>query len=197
MNRTHIFKYLRAALMSAPLYLGMQANVEKLAAQQPQIPSLQVCNVPAVLQGSATVAIVARQGVGLSGKFTVQAPNGIQCDPNTGYPVGNLTISGISMNDSFVEGTVVSTLIEQLTVTGGTTPTAYLNGRCSVQTASGAPISGCRFWMMIANNNLASTAPSGTPDILSFLIFNKAGVRIAYGTGPVVSGHINVFPTSF
>jgi hypothetical protein len=49
--------------MGAPLCRGMLANVENLAAQQPQIPSLQVCNVPAVLQGSATVAIVARQGM--------------------------------------------------------------------------------------------------------------------------------------
>jgi hypothetical protein len=36
----------------------------------------------------------------------------------------------------------------------------------------------------------------GTPDIVSFLIFDGAGKRMAYGTGPVVDGDLEVTDTS-
>jgi hypothetical protein len=157
--------------------------------QPPQIPTLQVCNVPTVLQGSATVSIVAR------GTFTVQVSSPLECDPNTLYPMGSLSISGISMSDSVIEGTCVSTLVERLTSTGWVTPTAYLSGRCSLVNSAGQMIQGYHYWMMIANNNGASTAPE-TPEVISFLIFNNKGVRVAYGTGPVVTGHIDVKPTA-
>jgi hypothetical protein len=36
---------------------------------------------------------------------------------------------------------------------------------------------------------------SGTPDIISFLVFDKTGKRMAYGTGPVVEGDIDIAST--
>jgi len=140
------------------------------------------------------VKIVSREDVGHTGSFTVQV--NLQCNSG-GYPSGGLTISGLSMNDSAVEGTVVATTFEQLTTTGSRTPTAYLSGRCSVD-GPGPAIQGCRYWIMFANNSgqVIGIAP-GTPDVISFLIFNGFGQRVAYGTGPVVRGHINVAPTSF
>jgi hypothetical protein len=51
--------------------------------------------------------------------------------------------------------------------------------------------------MMFADNlGTAGTAPE-TPDVVGFLIFNKAGQRVAYGTGPLARGHIAVAPTPF
>ena len=193
MNTPRIFNHRREALVAAPLCLALLGSVTSLSAQQPQIPTLQVCNVPTVVQGAGTVTIVARQPGGFTGSFTVQT--NLQCDPNTGYPTGSLTISGISMNDS-IEGTIVATTFEQLTSTGRATPTAYLNGRCSADSPSG-PIPGCRYWIMFANNGGASLFGQGTPDIVSFLVLDKAGHRVAYGTGPVAHGHINVAPTPF
>jgi hypothetical protein len=186
MNRIRIFT-------GVPLLVALLATFPTAKAQQPQIPTLQVCNVPSVVSGTGTVTIVARQAGGFTGSFTVQVDLG--CNTTTGYPSGSLTISGISMNDSTIQGTVVATTIDQLTTTGKTTPTAYLNGRCTADTAP-APIPGCRYWIMFAdNNNVAGT--QGTHDVISFLIFNKNGQRVAYGTGPVVSGHITVAPTPF
>jgi hypothetical protein len=30
---------------------------------------------------------------------------------------------------------------------------AWVNGRCKAQTAAGAPIEACHYWLMVANNN--------------------------------------------
>jgi hypothetical protein len=187
MNRIHVFT-------GVPLLVALLATFPTAKAQQPQIPTLQVCNLPSVVSGAGTVTIVARQAGGFTGSFSVQVS--LECNTSTGYPSGSLTISGISMNDSTIQGTVVATTIDQLTSTGKATPTAYLNGRCNADTSAG-PIPGCRYWIMFAdNNNVAGTAP-GTLDVISFLIFNKNGQRVAYGTGPVVHGHITVAPTPF
>jgi hypothetical protein len=173
-----------------------------LTAQQPQIPTLQVCNLNAnmIVQSNpaATVTILSRKDPGHTGSFTVTTKLG--CDAN-GYPAGSLTISNISMTDSTVQGTITATSFEQLTSTGKDTPTAYLNGRCTAQTAAGGPqVSGCRYWIMFADNAKPPTTvpPAQTaPDIISFLVFDKTGKRVAYGTGPVVKGNIDVSPTTF
>jgi hypothetical protein len=35
-----------------------------------------------------------------------------------------------------------------------------------------------------------------TPDVISFLIYDRNGKRVAYGTGPVAKGEVTVAPTS-
>ena len=167
------------ALASAPLF-----------AQAPQIPTLQVCNLTSgmLVSGSATVFIAARAPLG---SFTVRVE--LTCDAN-GYPTGSLTIAGLSMSDSTVQGTIKATTFEQLTSTGKYTPTAYLNGRCSYTTASGAVVSDGHYWIMFADNH-SPNMPTGTPDVIGFLVFDKTGKRIAYGTGPVQTGNITVSPT--
>ena len=84
----------------------------------------------------------------------------------------------------------------------GSRPTAFANGRCTAQSLTGGPqVSGCRYWIMFADNSKPQTtlpAPlPQTPDIISFLVFDKTGKRVAYGTGPVVKGNIDVSPTTF
>lgn len=157
-----------------------------LCAQQPQIPTLQVCNQTQV-KGKALVKIASRSDAIHSGIFTVIVD--LKCDPaGTGYPAGTLKIVGLSMSDSLVQGTITAASIEQMTSTGKHTPTVYLNGRCKA-----GNVKGCRFWLMIADNKQPNA--SGTPDVVGFLVFNGAGQRVAYGTGPVVEGDIDVAPT--
>ncbi len=172
-------------------------------AQQPQIPTLQVCNLSANMivnsNPAATVTILSRKDASHTGSFTVNVKLG--CDAN-GYPSGSLSITNISMTDSTIQGTITATSFDQLTSTGKDTPTAYANGRCSALTAAGGPqVSGCRYWIMFADNvkpqtSLPAPLPQ-TPDIISFLVFDKTGKRVAYGTGPVVKGNIDVSPTTF
>jgi hypothetical protein len=174
-----------AIVASSALFLAVTAFQGH--AQQPQIPTLQVCNTTGA-KGKAQVKIEARADAQHAGTFDVAVE--LTCDPkNPGYPAGAVQIGGINMSDSLVQGTIASTSIEQLTSTGKHTPTLYVNGRCKAEAAVG-----CRFWLMIANNR--PNVEKGTPDIVSFLVFDGAGQRVAYGTGPVVKGDIHVTPTA-
>jgi len=156
-------------------------------AQQPQIPTLQVCN-QTVAGGRAVVKINSRADAQHSGVFSVVIE--LKCDPRgDGYPSGTLKIFDISMSDSSVQGIIAGTTFEQVTTTGKHTPTLFLNGRCKAEN-----VNGCRFWMLIADNKREGA--EGTPDIISFLVFDGTGKRVAYGTGPVVKGDVTVQSTS-
>ncbi len=154
-------------------------------AQQPQIPTLQVCNKTAA-QGEAGVKITSRADASHTGTFRVRLE--VKCDPADGYPSGALTLAAISMSDSTVQGTLTATTFEQMTSTGKHTPTLYVNGRCKAE-----GIRGCRYWLMIANNRRPGA--QGTPDVVSFLVFDGTGKRVAYGTGPVADGDLEVAAT--
>jgi len=122
-------------------------------------------------------------------------------EPPAGYPVGGFEME-IDMNDSAIQEPVASISIEQVTTTGRRTPTLFLNGRCKAEkhfNHQGKPIhpepaKGCRFWMMIANNKTEDEPQ--THDVVSFLIMDGQGKRMAYGTGPVLKGDFEVAPPS-
>jgi hypothetical protein len=169
-----------------------------LSAQVPQIPTLQVCNLaPNMLIKSTPTAKVTNLSrvdkVPHDGTFTVSVS--MTCDIN-GYPTGTLSISAISMSDSSLQGTITATTFEQLTSTGMATPTAYMNGRCTFPSTTGI-ISGCHYWIMLVDNkqSLTPVPVPTTPDFISFLVIDKSGKRIAYGTGPVTSGNIDITGT--
>ena len=157
-------------------------------AQQPQIPTLQVCNETQV-GGKGVVKIASRADVSHSGTFAITIEVKCNRELNNGYSAGTFQIVNLSMSDSIVQGTIAAISLEQVTSTGKHTPTAYLNGRCRAD-----KVIGCRFWLMLADNKKANQP--GTPDVVSFLVFNSVGQRVAYGTGPVVEGDIQVAPTS-
>jgi hypothetical protein len=159
-----------------------------IQAQQPQIPTLQVCNSTEV-HGDGQVKISRRSDVNHSGSFSVKL--NLKCGPDDSpYPEGTLDIYGIDMSDSILGGQLTATSIDQITSTGKHTPMVFLNGRCTK-----AGIKGCRFWMMITDNRFSTTSTSGTPDIVSFLVFDMTGKRVAHGTGSVVSGAFTVRDT--
>lgn len=180
--------------------LVLFSGCARLAAQVPQIPTLQVCNLTPSMSIKSTptakVTILSRKDATHTGTFTVTVS--MTCDAN-GYPTGSLSLTGISMTDSTVQGTITATTFEQLTSTGTATPTAYMNGRCTFATAAGGQVSGCHYWIMFADNakpaSITPAPPPSTPDIISFLAIDKTGKRIAYGTGPVTTGNIDVTAT--
>ena len=151
-------------------------------AQQTQIPTLQVCN-HTLIKGAGTVRIASRADSTHSGSFKIEI--GVVCRAKQGgIPSGNIRVTNISMTDSTIGPAFNSTLIEQVTSAGRSTPMAFINGRCDWH---GTP---CRFWMMLTDN--ASEKGGKTPDIVSFLVFNPTGGRIAYASGPVVEGNIRI-----
>jgi hypothetical protein len=174
------------AIASFPALLLAGAALP-VRAQQPQIPTLQVCNDTSA-KGRGVVKIDSRADAQHQGTFEIAVE--LKCDPKTpGYPAGSIQLSNISMSDSTLQGSIVATSIEQMTSTGKHTPTLYVNGRCKAE-----GVVGCRFWLMIADNR--PTPEKGTPDIVGFLVFNGTGQRVAYGSGPVVKGDLQVAPTA-
>ncbi len=175
------------------LLLIFFGGVSGVWAQQPQIPTLQVCN-PTKVYGKGYLKIESRRNAQRTGSCLVYIPkqDPVTCDPRSGYPRGKVFIAKIDMTDS-LRGDIESTYIEQVTTTGKHTPTVYIKGRCKVSGPRSIP--GCRFWLMIADNrNGRGKKPS---DVVSFLVFDAAGRRIAYGTAPLLEGDFIVSPTSY
>jgi len=170
----------RRVFTLAGLLFVCAASYSAASAQgnQPQIPTLQVCNRTTV-EGNGRVTINSRADLNHSGRFNIDVK--FKCDGDNPYPTGELKISSLSMSDSIASGTIASTSIEQVTTTGKHTPMVYVSGRCS---ATG--IKGCRYWVLIADNG------PDTPDIVSFLVFDGTGKRVAHAAGQVGAGDLKV-----
>ena len=67
----------KPAVIAMPVWVVMLAAVTTAHAQQPQIPTLQVCN-QTLVQGTGTVTIVPREDAVHTGSFTVQVS--LQCN---------------------------------------------------------------------------------------------------------------------
>ncbi len=157
-----------------------------------QVPDLHISSITKA-RGKATVKIASRSDASHAGQFSIELD--VKFDPVADlYPIGTVKMS-IALTDSSV-ASATATSVDQLASMGKHTPTLLITGKCDV--ASGQETvgpTGCRYWLLIANNKRPLTI-AGTPDIISFLIFDRNGVRASYGTGPVVSGDIDVAPTS-
>jgi hypothetical protein len=176
-----VYRPVIAALLGA----AMSAATPALA-QQIQIPSLQVCNFTKVSANNAVVIIDTRAAAPLTGFFSLRGS--LSCDPAAGvvYPTGTLGVFGISMNDSSIQGDVVFTAFEQITSGGKATPTLWVNGRCKSE-----KVKGCHYWLM-AVDNVRGRPVGKTFDVVSFLILDQTGKRVAYGTGNVVDGDLTI-----
>jgi hypothetical protein len=154
--------------------------------------SIQISNLhistKSKVTGIATVAIESRKDAVSRGQFRVRL--NVIFDPSSqDYPSGNVLID-IDLSDS-IKGRALSASIDQMNSYGKHTQTIFLTGKCRLKLNPGEPTpTGCRFWMMVAHNK--TSGESGTPDIVSFVVFDKTGKRIAYGTGPVVKGDLDV-----
>lgn len=144
------------------------------------------------INGSGKVSLVPhRADAAHSGVFKATI-EGVGFDPAVNdYPVGAVKID-VDLSDSF-KGAAISTTIEQVNTHGKHTPTAVITGRCRVETPE-QEFRGCRFWILIANNKQAQD--QGAPDVVSFIVYDRNGKRIAYGTGPLGSGNIEVSPST-
>jgi hypothetical protein len=195
----------RSNSMNRLTLIGLFAAISlPISAQQPQIPTLQVCNLTGGMNVATSfsplVHIASRAGGAFTGNVNVSV--NATCDPVTGFPSGSVVLSNLSMNDSIAQGTISSLRIDQVTSTGSINPTVYISGLCAAQEQSVAGAVqnvACHYWIMVKHDGGPNTPPSsvGGPDIVSFLVFDKTGKRIAYATGPVTpgSGVIAVSPT--
>ncbi|MDN3656213.1 hypothetical protein QWZ08_11280 [Ferruginibacter paludis] len=139
-------------------------------------------------KGKGDVFIDSRKDAASSGIFHIEID--VHFDPAgaDNYPAGSLLIK-TDMNDG-AKGVFIASSIELINSYGKLNPTIYLTGQCKSDAAAAAPLRGCRYWVMVANN---SRENKGTPDIVGFCIHDRNGNRVAYGTGPL-KGDIDVAP---
>ncbi|OPY38349.1 MAG: hypothetical protein A4E35_00772 [Methanoregula sp. PtaU1.Bin051] len=155
-----------------------------------QIPDIHVSTLSRA-KGDAIVAIASRKDAVHSGEFRIKV--NMTFDPAADdYPVGNLEIS-IDLSDS-ARGKIWTDTIEQVNSHGKHNPTLFITGRCKHEFEEGKKIHGCRYWVMLVNNRPPKSKVTETPDIVGFVVFDRNGSRVAYGTGPVAKGDINVGP---
>ncbi len=152
------------------------------------VPNLHVSTMSQVT-GSASVFIKSRSDeYPHAGEFKVKAS--VIFDPaSNNYPTGTIRIT-VDLSDS-IKATFTSKSIEVINSFGKHNPTIIFTGRCNValQEQISEP-KGCKYWVIIADNKADNQ--SGTPDIVGFVITDRTGSRIAYGTGPVKEGDLVV-----
>jgi len=137
------------------------------------------------LKGKARVFIDSRQDTLHTGRFEVAAD--VHFDPTAdAYPVGTLKIK-VDLSES-AQANFSATSVELTNAFGKHNPTVALTGRCT--TRSRVKGKGFRYWLLVANNK--QTRTTKTPDIVSFAIHDNAGNQVAYGTGPVAQGDLEV-----
>lgn len=151
------------------------------------VPNLHV-STKSKVTGAATVVINSRTDRNHAGQFKVKAA--VSFDPaSDNYPTGTIRIA-VDLSDS-LKATFTSTSIELINSFGKHNPTIIFTGRCKValQEEQSEP-NGCKYWVIIADNTTDSQR--ATPDIVGFVITDRSGSRIAYGTGPVTEGDLVV-----
>lgn len=146
-----------------------------------QISNLHVCDNSTIVGSGKVELLPNRKDRDHSGVFAVKLDVGFDPAVND-YPAGAVRID-VDLSDSF-KGRAVATSIEQVNSFGKHTPTSVITGRCKVtlRETGTAPV-GCRFWLLIANNKTASQ--EGTANVVGFVVYDRNGDRVAYGTGPL------------
>ena len=154
-----------------------------------QIPNLHTSNRTEA-KVTALVQIVRRQDSTHAGTFTVKGTfkfNPLVDD----YPSCSLSIT-VDLTDS-VKGTFISRDVQQLDTTGKVTPTLFATGKCNFDGENARDVRGCRYWLLMADNKREEERE--TADVISFLIYDRNGKRVAYGTGPVAKGDVSIRAT--
>jgi len=149
------------------------------------IPAFHVSTISKA-SGDGKVFIASRQDALSSGVFYIKIE--VSFDPSVDdYPQGGLRIE-TDLSDS-AKGKFESTSVELINSYGKHNPTVYLTGRC--KTPDDIGYKGLRYWVMVADNT--SVGSTDTWDVVGFVIHDRNGDRVAYGTGPL-DGNITVMP---
>jgi hypothetical protein len=152
-----------------------------------QIPNFHISDKSKIIGSGQVPLLPNRKDASHTGVFGVKVD--VSFDPALdNYPVGTVRID-VDLSDAF-KGKVDSTSIEQVNSFGKHTPTSVITGRCLVTLAtSGTAPAGCRFWLLIANNKKSSQ--QGTADVVGFVVYDRSGNRVGYGTG-ALDGDIEI-----
>jgi hypothetical protein len=155
--------------------------VDAPRAQQLSVPQVTACNNQYV-GGKMTGSMPNRTDASHTGQFQVTVD--VRCE-NGKARVNNLEIHPANLTDTVLKGAVHTFQLDQLTSLGkAAAPTVFLGGPCKSQDAD---IAGCQLWLMLVDNGTGETR-----DVVSFIVVDGMGKRLAYGTGLVTIGDVRI-----
>ncbi len=99
--------------------------------------------------------------------------------------LGGSILVKADLRDS-LKATFTATSIELINAHHNHEQAVYLTGNCKATTEN--PPDGLRYWVKVAYDQYKKDAP----ECVGFVVHDKNGNRVAYGTGPLVSGNIQM-----
>jgi len=165
--------------------LGGTLNWAK--AQQLPVPEVKPCHEQSV-DGKMKGSMLSRKDANHTGDFEITVDARCQ----QGKPsVSNLEINAVNLTDTAVKGKIFAQELSQLTSLGkAVTPTVFLSGPCK-STIPGDAL-GCRLWIMFVDSGPFNGSNNPNPDLVSFIVVDESGHRLAYGTGTVTLGDVYI-----
>jgi hypothetical protein len=165
--------------------LGGTLNWAK--AQQLPVPQVKICHEQSV-DGKMKGSMPSRKDASHTGDFEVTVD--ARCQQGI-VNVNNLEINATNLTDTAVKGTIYARELAQLTSIGkAATPTVFISAPCKSSVPADAP--GCRLWIMFVDNGSFNDNNNPNPDLVSFIVVDDNGRRLAYGTGAVTLGDIHI-----
>ena len=133
-------------------------------------------------QRQGVISLPNRSDAAHTGSFRLNLD--VHFDPSSDnyLVISKLELNRIDLVDSVIKGDVIATTIEQISSWGKYTPTMTLTGRCRVKSDTEKPVVGCRYWLLLALNRPQA------PDMVSYVVFDRKGVRVSHATGAVSNG---------
>ncbi|MEC4675266.1 MAG: hypothetical protein VST68_13840 [Nitrospirota bacterium] len=216
------------ACISAGLMWFIAGGANSVFAMQPQIPSLQTCNKTKVearakvyIGSRSDAERPGAFGIVLEAKCHPRPgyPRGkvelIELNMTDSWVHGVIVATTIDQMTStgghspmaFLSGRCqvrhIGPPVVEVEPTGALTETELDDVAVAVDPnilplPSPNPFSGCRYWIMLADNQEGDNAvgsPQDTADVVGVLVMNGRGRRIAHGAGPVVSGEVSISPS--
>jgi hypothetical protein len=172
---------------AVPLFVLGTACVTSIGvgAQPITLPDLEECRNTHV-DGLTSGTWESRRDAQHSGRFQVTMDLG--CSGDTAeVRVSNLEIHAqeLADNDPGIDQVISADgAVRLFSIGEAMTPIMFISGACR----GGGP-NGCQFWLMLADNG---SDRAKAPDLVAFLVSDRSGKRLAYGTGPIQQGDISI-----
>ncbi len=137
------------------------------------------------IKGDGKIFIPSRKDAVSSGMFDISLA--IQFGRRANDELRGSILLKADLRNS-LKATFTATSIELIHAHHNHEQAVYLTGSCNATTEN--PPDGLRYWVKVAYDHYKKDAP----ECVGFVVHDKKGNRVAYGTGPLVSGSIQMNP---
>ena len=166
------------------MFVSILSLAAVLPAQRLAIGAPRICNGSGapIVSSSGTPTIQVRSPRKPEQPEAFQVAVDLHCDADC-KPAGELALTGLNLDGQPSYSRIVATAFPMFNSTGGNSPTMYLSGPCTIESATGAS-NDCRYWVMF------------TGKTVGYSISRRSGEPLSTGVGSLAagSGSITVAP---